>query len=100
MRIGSSVASLGDLDADAAVDLAVGARNDGSGAVWILFRNADGTVKSPSKISNTQGGFAGVLDYLDNFGVATASLGDLDGDGIELAVGARSDGDGGPGHWE
>ena len=38
-----------------------GAQN--SGAVWVLFLNIDGTVKSHQKISDTaEGGFTGILD--------------------------------------
>ncbi|MCH8274424.1 MAG: FG-GAP repeat protein [Armatimonadetes bacterium] len=101
---GHSVASLGDLDGDGVGDLAVGALFDGDGgfrhgAVWILFLNTDGTVKSHQKISSTEGGFTGVLDYGDFFGVSLASLGDLDGDAVgDLAVGARNDDDGGEDH--
>ena len=96
-KFGWSVASLGDLDGDAVGDLAVGALTDDDGgeargAVWVLFLNPNGTVKSHQKISNTQGGFAGLLDDFDNFGVSVASLGDLDGDGVgDLAVGAFLD---------
>jgi len=95
---GSSVAALGDLDGDGVEDLAVGAPwdDDGGnlqGAVWILFLNADATVKSQRKISETAGGFGGVLAQNDNFGRAVAAVGDLDGDGgIELAVGAPNGG--------
>ncbi|MCH8164582.1 MAG: FG-GAP repeat protein, partial [Planctomycetes bacterium] len=102
---GRSVASLGDLDGDGASDLAVGIVNhdadDGShsGAVWVLFLNPDGTVKSHQKISSTQGGFTGILDIGDSFGSSLASLGDLDGDGVgDLAVGATGDDDGGAFH--
>ena len=97
------LASLGDLDGDGVGDLAVGTLGDGDGgldrgAVWILFLNSDGTVKSEQKISDTQGGFMGVLHDVDLFGVSVASLGDLDGDGIgDLAVGAVWDDDGSPG---
>ncbi|MEE9293386.1 MAG: integrin alpha, partial [Phycisphaerae bacterium] len=100
-QFGTSVASLGDLDGDGIGDLAVGTWNDDDGgsnrgAVWILFLNADGTVQSQQKISDTQGGFTGLLDDNDNFGSAVGGLGDLDGDGVpDLAVGAWHDDDGG-----
>ena len=98
---GNSVASIGDLDGDGVADIAVGAPFDDDGgaekgAVWILFLNADGTVKSYKKISDTEGGFTGILDGSDNFGRSVASIGDLDGDGVQdIAVGAGRDDDGG-----
>lgn len=98
---GKSVASLGDLDGDGITDLAVGAMYDDDGgtdrgAVWILFLNANGTVKSYEKISDTQGSFTGVLDNQDVFGQSVAGLGDLDQDGVnDLVVGALGDDDGG-----
>ncbi len=52
----------------------------------------DGTVGSEQKISDTAGGFGGVLADSDLFGFAVASIGDLDGDGVaDLAVGAPVD---------
>ncbi len=58
-----------------------------------------GWVLSHQKISDTEGGFTGILDNGDWFGSSVASLGDLDGDGMaDLAVGARYDGDGGDRH--
>jgi tetratricopeptide (TPR) repeat protein len=98
---GTSVAALADLDGNGVGDLAVGAYRDDDGgtdqgAVWILFLNADGTVASERKISETAGGFGGVLDPGDAFGISVAALGDLDGDGVgDLAVGASDDDDGG-----
>jgi len=101
-RFGSSVASMGDLNEDGIKDIAVGAQNDDDGgfdkgATWILFMNSDGTVKSEQKISDTEGGFDGVLSDRDFFGASVASIGDLNDDGVmDLAVGANADEDGGP----
>lgn len=98
---GGSSVNLGDLDGDGVTDLAVGAPGDDDGggqrgAVWIFFLNADGTVKSNQKISNTQGGFTGTLNNGVQFGQSVANVGDLDGDGVsELVAGANGDSDGG-----
>lgn len=98
---GSSLTALGDLDGDGISDFASGAPrdNDGGtdrGAVWVLFLNADGTVRTHQKVSALEGGFTGALDDHDRFGSSVGRLGDLDGDGVEdLAVGAPLDDDGG-----
>jgi hypothetical protein len=99
---GFSVATLGDVDGDTVVDLAVGAIDDGDGgpgrgAVWILFLDPDGTVLGEQKISHTAGGFLGGLADFDNFGWAVAGIGDLDDDGTpDVAVNSYDDDDGGP----
>ncbi len=92
-RFGSAIAAIGDFDGDGIGDVATGAFRDNTGgtdrgAVYIQLLNADGTVKSNTKIaSGTNGG--PILPDGANFGVGIANLGDLDGDGvIDLAVGA------------
>ena len=100
-RFGTSVASLGDLDNDGVEDLAVGAIFDDTGgpnrgAMYVLFMNTDGTVKSNQKIADNTGGFNITLTDIDYFGFSAAGMGDLDGDGVEdLAVGAARDDTGG-----
>ncbi|MEM7350673.1 MAG: Ig-like domain-containing protein [Acidobacteriota bacterium] len=97
---GTSLAALDDLDGDGVADLAVGAPGDDDGgsdqgAVWLLFLNPDGTVKSHQKVSATAGGFTGTLEASDLFGTSVAFLGHLDGSALStLAVGAILDDDG------
>ncbi|MBN1627987.1 MAG: FG-GAP repeat protein [Deltaproteobacteria bacterium] len=91
-KFGQSIASIGDLDGDGVTDIAIGAIGDDdegscTGAVWILFLNPDGTVKSHQKISDTEGNFTGYIFMFDYFGKSLAPINDLDGDGIfDLAV--------------
>lgn len=101
-RFGNTITNIGDLNSDGVIDLAVSAPfdDDGgneTGAVWILYLNANGTVSSEAKISATSGGITpGTLDPADNFGTGVTSIGDFDGNGThDLMVGARLDDDGG-----
>ena len=101
-QFGTALGVLGDLDGDGVTDLAVAAGGDDDhsghhvGAIWILFLNSDGTVKSQEKISHTSGGFSGTLTTGDFFPAALCGLRDLDGDGVvDLAASARADSDGG-----
>ena len=59
-RFGLDIAALGDLDGDGVPDLAVSAKSDvlvngaqpNKGVIYILFMNANGTIKSNVKIGN------------------------------------------------
>lgn len=93
---GSDVTSIGDLNNDGTIDLAVGSRryND-KGAVYILFMNPDLTINSFKRIAENENGF-GSLSYQDYFGGSVAKIGDINNDGVvDLAVGAYRDNDGG-----
>ncbi len=100
---GGALAPLGDLDGDGVPDLAAGDQyytevGYATGAVYVLFLNADGTVKAQQNISPGSGGFTGVLGDVDLFGASVANVGDCDGDGVvDLAVGAPQDDGGGYG---
>jgi len=106
---GYSATGVGDLDNNGVPDVAVGMvldddNDDGYdscniGAVWLLFLNPDGTVRSYRKISDTQGGLTDVLGPGDHFGTSVELVNDYSGDGVlDLAVGAEFDDDGGDSH--
>ena len=95
---GAGLAAAGDVDGDGVSDLWVGAPRDGlhpsegevlGGALWLLYLNADGTVREHRKIAAGVGGMSSAVAPGDHFGHSVASLGDVDGNGVsDLAVGA------------
>lgn len=97
---GRSIAPLGDLDGDGIEDIAVGASGDdtggdGTGAVWVLFLDDDGTVKSFQKLDSSTGGLSGPQAG-SIFGISSDTIGDINNDGTnDLVVGAAFDDDGG-----
>lgn len=96
----SSVGALGDLDGDGNADIAVGnllddgggPLNSGRGAVWVLFLNADGSVRSQRRICDGANGFNGPVANHAAFGAALTSIEDMNGNGRrELVVGAPNE---------
>ncbi len=103
-QFGFSIVALDDMDGDGVTELAVGARLDDDGglnrgAIWILFMNSNGTVKSYQKISDTEGGFTATLYDEGHFGATMANLGDLDNDGVDdIAASSHYDSENGTQH--
>lgn len=107
-HFGAAICTIGDFNGDQTVDIAVGANHDpdghrgaGTGAVFLLFMNPNGTVQSHLKISEATGADPSgapfpvdSLFYSAAFGSSLVFLGDLnpsDNLGPMLVVGA-------PGH--
>ena len=96
-QFGFSVSTIGDLNFDDTVDLAVGAFGDSEGgmnrgAVYILFLQPDGKVQSWQKINDLHGGLGAGLSNWDRFGSSVAGIGDQNFDGVlDIAVGAMAD---------
>jgi hypothetical protein len=94
---GSSIAALGDLDANGVIDLAVGVPFAhgivNMGVVFVLRLQPGGLVGAWKRIGGSAGGaLEGELDSKDHFGTSVSPLGDLDGDGTaDLAAGAPGD---------
>ncbi len=95
---GFSVSAAGDVNGDGFDDLIVGARfddpnGDRSGASFVVFGKADGTVVELSAIEAGIGGFVinGVSAF-DYSGHSVSMAGDVNGDGLDdLIVGAPFD---------
>lgn len=96
-ELGYSLAHLGDIDGDGIADIASGTPLDSSflnqtGGLFVLFLNADGTVKAEQRIEVEEGGFVGPLELGERLGYSLTAVGDLDGDGItELVSGTWRD---------
>lgn len=94
---GRAIAGIGDLDLDGVPDLLIGDPWDSEcdtfgyvqGALWIMFLNADGSMRSYQRISGCEGGLPWGVGDERAFGSSACCIGDVDGDGIQdLAIGA------------
>jgi len=81
-QFGHAMAALGDLNGDGVTDLVTGANQNNEGFGYILYLNADKTVKTFTRINNEEGGFDLTLE--DENGSITVNMGG--GAGVSGAV--------------
>ncbi|MHA7943231.1 integrin alpha [Formosa sp. 3Alg 14/1] len=80
-QFGHAMCATGDIDGDGITDLITGANQQSEGNGYILYLNADKTVKTYDKISATDGEFNLVLGSEDRFARSISYVGDIKGDG-------------------
>jgi hypothetical protein len=80
-NFGHALCKVGDLNGDGVTDLMTGANQQNEGWGYILYLNSNKTVKTYTRINNTDGGFGLVLDSLERFSRSISFVGDLRGDG-------------------
>jgi hypothetical protein len=78
---GHALCKVGDLNGDGVPDLMTGANQQNEGYGYILYLNADKTVKTYTRLNNTNGGFGLVLESEERFSRSISFIGDLRGDG-------------------
>jgi hypothetical protein len=94
-NFGHAMCAPGDLNGDGVPDLITGANQQNEGEAYILYLNADKTVKSYVKIHNEDGGFGLDLEAEERFSRSISFIGDLRGDGsiaVNFGGGAGSTG--------
>ena len=80
-NLGHALCNVGDLNGDGVPDLMTGVNQQNEGWGYILYLNADKTVKTYTRINNTDGGFGLVLGSQERFSRSISFIGDLRGDG-------------------
>jgi len=80
-NFGHALCRVGDLNGDGVPDLMTGANQQNEGWGYILYLNADKTVKTYTRINNLEGGFGFTLTDEDRFSRSISFLGDIRGDG-------------------
>ena len=80
-NFGHALCKVGDLNGDGVPDLMTGANQQNEGWGYILYLNADKTVKTYTRINSIEGGFDFDFDSEERFSRSISYLGDLRGDG-------------------
>lgn len=95
-QFGHAMAAIGDVNGDGIPDLFTGANQHEEGHAYILYLNEDKTVKTYTRVNNTEGGFdLGLIDT-GRFSRSISSSGDFDSDGkFTVNVGGDAGGPGG-----
>lgn len=94
-QFGHAMCAVGDIDGDGITELITGANQQNEGWAYILYLNANKTVKSFSRINNTDGDFNLNLDSEERFSRSISYVGDLKGDGsIAINIGGGAGGTG------
>ncbi|MFK7886811.1 MAG: immunoglobulin-like domain-containing protein [Gammaproteobacteria bacterium] len=92
-QFGHALAAVGDLNGDGVVDLVTGANQYAEGNAYILYLNADKTVKTFTRINDSEGGFDLSLAAEERFSRSMSSAGDITGSGtLVLNVGGGASG--------
>lgn len=101
-NLGTSLATLPDLNGDGRPELLLGASGDDdagqdAGCFYIVYLNARGRCISFQKVRGVGDAFEGTIEANDSFAASAAMLGDGDGNGWrDLLIGVSRDDDGGP----
>ena len=80
-NFGHALCKVGDLNGDGVPDLMTGANQQYEGWGYILYLNADKTVKTFTRLNNSEGGFGFTFTDEERFSRSISFLGDLRGDG-------------------
>ena len=80
-QFGHALAAVGDLNGDGITDIVTGANQYNEGYGYILYLNANKTVKSFSRINGTEGGFNLTLEPTERFSRSISYVGDNRQDG-------------------
>jgi hypothetical protein len=95
---GHALCKVGDLNGDGVPDLMTGANQQNEGWGYILYLNADKTVKTYTRLNVDEGGFDFTFTPAERFSRSISFLGDLRGDGtIAVNYGGGAGGEGAQG---